>query len=325
MAEQYLNEKLMEQIQNRINNQNKLTNMLKSKTKTAEEEIISATNFKKSYNSRLNLKPTTETTLEKQNVFQVAEAHAKNNEFLKRVFSTDPNVQDKLNLFGLQETINNDLKLNVSSIEQIDYDGELKLKLNSVISNPNIVQQIIDYFNSIDIEYIKEFANNYEEYELLLRKIPKNNLNYSRIIDVLTSQVERKLNERGILDVIKRKEIALSNSDKEIQILHSKLFRKIGNRQTQRIDDIENISVMTGLFSNFYQSKDMKVNQMESKFKSNNLNDKNFLKDIYKSYKIFIENSVPTLKEIINEVNKKYASTLDRSDIKGIYLSLIHI
>jgi hypothetical protein len=176
-------------------------------------------------------------------------------------------------------------RLFISNNDEIDYISELQTKLYEIISDTTLVDKLVQFFDTLSPEYVKEMTNNFDYYVRIIKTIPQP-VNYQRLTDVLKSKIEEEFNKRGVLSTIQQKANATVNAtaNPATEKLYNMLFKK--NASKTMNSSFENTDFIKTLFKNYSQKRNMLVSEMRNLFTSNDPNDIDFLNKLASIYDV---------------------------------------
>jgi len=185
----------------------------------------------------------------------------KSNRYIAKNTVLEPSLEDgQIDIGSNQDNLNAD-KVNISNFDEIDYLTELRVKLNDVISNSQVVENLINLFDNLDIEYVKEMTNNFDKYLRIINKIPQP-VNFQRLADVLKASIDEEFNKRGILDKVNKDLNVAQNAQQSIQDLYDFMFKPNGNLN----DEFELKEIIKGLFIKFTNNRTINNNAIRKLF-----------------------------------------------------------
>jgi hypothetical protein len=221
--------------------------------------------------------------------------------------------------FSIQEETPNQ-QINIASNITTDYFEELRVKFQDLISNPQVVAEIIDFLDKSNPDYIRELANNWTKYSSQIINLPRP-INVERIKDFLTAKLDEELNKQGKLN--KQADTSVLPSDRNL--LYDAIF---GNSKSGTQFDTP--EVIRALFRGYFNKKTLgdaknfvkyemtdneiiDVDEIASEFKELY---RGFTPSKYKDFSDFAVNKINTTYK-----NIKHAISLLNQEIYNEFLS----
>jgi hypothetical protein len=237
--------------------------------------------------------------------------------------------------FSIQEETPN-AQINIASNITTDYFEELRVKFQELISNPQVVAEIIDFLDKSNPDYIRELANNWTKYSSQIINLPRP-INVERIKDFLTAKLDEELNKQGKLN----KTVKSTIGETEINDIYNFFFDDKGFKP------VDETNVLKKVFQSFF-GKIMKIGELKEYVKFNltpeGLTFFNSIKVSYEhmyrntrtmDYKVFsnnakaklnantpnVKNTLPYFKDelfnlIKNDITNELFDSYPRSDVK---------
>lgn len=147
--------------------------------------------------------------------------------------------------FSIQEETPN-AQINIASNITTDYFEELRVKFQDLISNPQVVAEIIDFLDKSNPDYIRELANNWTKYSSQIINLPRP-INLERIKDFLSAKLDEELNKQGKLNN-KQVDITVTPADRNTYL---QFF--FGNEKSGTA--IDNPNVVRAIFKGYFNKK----------------------------------------------------------------------
>jgi hypothetical protein len=277
---------------NQLNTLNKLNEIDKKSISTPQTQLKSLEVFRK---SQEKVKPIDAFSIDKYKNEFLSFRKGMNDliKLNKYVANASRPMQDQqqAGLFdiGMGEDISS--KLNVSNVDYIDYITELRTKLNDVISNSSIVEQLIVFFDNLDPNYIQEFTNNFDNYVSIINKIPQP-LNLQRLQDVLKKSIDAKLLKSGIKPLIPLPSVG-------VQLFNAMFLDDKLN------PNFEDPRIIRNVFERFTGKPNIQISSIKALFDSKDQQDINFIQGLENLYNNFIISGMSSTdfkKEVMNTI-----------------------
>lgn len=184
--------------------------------------------------------------------------------------------------FSIQEETP-DTQINIASNISTDYFEELRIKFQELISNPQVVAEIIDFLDKSNPDYIKELANNWTKYSSQIINLPRP-INVERIKDFLTAKLDEELNKQGKLNN-KQVDVSVPVAERNNTL---KFF--FGNDRTGTA--IDSADVIRALFKGYFNKKTIGSIKDFINFEMKST-DKNKVDDIMNEFQILYDGFTP--------------------------------